>query len=411
VGLAGVEPAERLAAFVDRFDLSPAWQRAARAVPRHLFAPARAWCGPDDHRDGFPIDQELRPEQWWDAVYDEAAIITQIDDGAGDPATGQGRFTSSLSAPAAVFEFLRQLYVQDHHRVLEIGTGTGWTAALLSARVGEQHVTTVEIDQQVADQAAVNLGAAGFKPRLVVADGAIGWPDGALYDRAHVTCGVRDIPLAWIKQLRPGGVLVAPWMPAWAPGHKLRLVADGRGGAVGRFVGDARYMILRSQRLDAGLAPLAGRARSAPPRPEDATQIREPLPPVGPPTDITTTTTLLDPRTVVGDAFGADVAIAAQLPMVSHRCEQQPDGGFNLHITSHGDSTRSQALIQCTPDTDEYLVHENGPRQLWQETEAAYLRWLQLGRPDRDRFGLSIDPDGRHTIWLDSPTNPISAGL
>src|SRR3954453_11019483 len=77
-----VEPTDRLAHFADRFagGLSPAWRRAVLAAPRHLFAPSRAWCGPDDDRDGYPIDRGPRPEQWWDAVYDDAAIITQVDD-------------------------------------------------------------------------------------------------------------------------------------------------------------------------------------------------------------------------------------------------------------------------------------------------------------------------------------------
>jgi protein-L-isoaspartate O-methyltransferase len=380
-----VEPADRLAHFVDRFtgEVAVAWRPAALAAPRHLFAPARAWCGPDDERDGFPIDREQRPAQWWDAVYDDAAIITQIDDGTVDPTGGEGRFTSSLSAPAVVFEFLNQLYVQSHHRVLEIGTGTGWTAAMLSARVGEQRVTTVEIDQQVADQAQVSLGAAGFKPRLIVTDGAAGWPDAAPYDRVHVACGVRDIPLAWISQLRPGGILVAPWMPAWAPGHQLRLVADGRGGAIGRFVGTAKYMLLRSQRLNWSAANTA--TRGVP----DAE-----------------TTTSLDPRTVVWDSYGADIAIAAQLPMISHHSEQHDNGGFTLHITSHADDS-SWARVDCEPDADQYRVQQAGSRRLWQETETAYLRWLAIGGPDRDRFGLTIHPDGRHTIWIDMPNNPV----
>ncbi|MFC5185666.1 protein-L-isoaspartate O-methyltransferase family protein [Actinomadura harenae] len=62
--------------------------------------------------------------------------------------------TSSLSMPTVVAEFLDPLAPCDHHRVLEIGTGSGWTAALLSARVGAENVTTLEVDPALARSAA-----------------------------------------------------------------------------------------------------------------------------------------------------------------------------------------------------------------------------------------------------------------
>lgn len=143
-------------------------------------------------------------------MYADAAVVTQVCDGDGDPATGQGPWTSSLSAPGAVAAFLELLAPRDHDRVLEIGTGTGWTAALLSARLGAGCVTSIEVDEAVAKQAAANLVAAGPIPALVTGDGAEGAPDSAPYDRVHVTCGVTTVPYAWVEQTRPGGVLVLP---------------------------------------------------------------------------------------------------------------------------------------------------------------------------------------------------------
>jgi SAM-dependent methyltransferase len=105
-------------------------------------------------------------------------VVTQRDDGGSD-VLGDGLASSSCSGPRAVFAFLESLMVKDHDRILEVGTGTGWTAALLSHRIGDQNVTTIEIDPVLAERAAANLKAAGYAPRLVVGDGAEGWPDGA----------------------------------------------------------------------------------------------------------------------------------------------------------------------------------------------------------------------------------------
>lgn len=93
-----------------------------------------------------------------------------------------------------------------------------------------------------------NITAAGFSPRLVVGDGADGWPDGGPYHRVHVTCAVERFPYAWVEQTRPGGVIAAPWSPDCGNGQLARLVVDADGQAVGRFPAFASYMMLRSQR-------------------------------------------------------------------------------------------------------------------------------------------------------------------
>jgi protein-L-isoaspartate(D-aspartate) O-methyltransferase len=172
----------------------------------------------------------------------------EVDDGSGDVTEGRGSASSSNSAPGAVFPMLEQLQVHDHHRVLDIGTGTGWTAALLSWRVGAANVTTVEIDPGLAEQARKNLQAAGYQPRLIVGDGAVGHRRGAPYDRIHVTFAVERVPWAWIDQTRPGGVILTPYTTGYAFGHLARLVATGHGSAVGRFPQSAGFMMMRSQR-------------------------------------------------------------------------------------------------------------------------------------------------------------------
>ena len=242
---------ERLAdQLADSADLTdPRWRQALHEVPRHLFVPDVAWADPNDQEpNGYPVDRAADPERWWEAVCTDTVLVTQVDDGRGDVRAGPGNPSSSNSAPAVVFSILAQLEVHDHQRVLDIGTGTGWTAALLSWRLGAGNVTTVEIDPALAGQAQKNLQAAGYQPGLIIADGAQGHRAGARYDRVHVTCAVERVPWAWIDQTRPGGVIVAPYTPGYAFGHLARLVVTGHGTAVGRFPQSAGFMMMRSQR-------------------------------------------------------------------------------------------------------------------------------------------------------------------
>ncbi len=93
--------------------------------------------------------------------------------------------------------------------VLEIGTGTGYNAALLCHRLGSACVTSVDIDPALVDAARERLAALGYTPRLAARDGSAGYPPGAPYDRVIATVGVHVIPAAWIGQTREGGRILA----------------------------------------------------------------------------------------------------------------------------------------------------------------------------------------------------------
>ena len=88
---------------------------------------------------------------------------------------------------------LEALEVTDGCRVLEIGTGSGYNAALLCERLGSEHVTSVHIDPDLVALARERLAANGYTPTLA-ADGADGYPRSALYDRIIATCSVPAIP-------------------------------------------------------------------------------------------------------------------------------------------------------------------------------------------------------------------------
>jgi methyltransferase of FxLD system len=157
-------------------------EAAFRAVPRHLFVP------------------EMPPEQ---AYQDEAFVIKS--DAAGFP-------VSSSSQPAMMAIMLEQLGLSAGQRVLEIGSGTGYNAALIAHIVGAQcDVITVDIDPELASRAKASLAAAGYGGITVVCgDGGLGVAEHAPYDRIILTVGAWDIAPQWLAQLAPGGRLVLP---------------------------------------------------------------------------------------------------------------------------------------------------------------------------------------------------------
>ncbi|MEV6982794.1 methyltransferase domain-containing protein [Sphaerisporangium sp. NPDC051017] len=364
----------RISALADQLTgLDDRWRGVFHAVPRHLFIPDRAWCDSDDG-PGYLIDRSADPEVWMDAVYSNAAIITQLDEGATEIVEGKGDYTSSSSAPSVVAAALELLDPYDGDEVLEIGTGTGWTAGLLAHRLGDENVTSIEIDQAVFTLAAENLKRSGHVPRLVHGDGAVGWADGAPYDRVHVTCGVSEVPYSWVSQARPGGVIVIPWTPRWEGGYLTMLTVVGDGTAVGRFSGGVGFMLLRSQRWD--LPQLEG--------------------------DYRRSSTYLDPRRVVRSSTGADIAVAGLLPDVSGTHADQEGGEFHLSLWSE----ESDAQVHYAPDYKGVAVLQRGPRNLWDEVEAAYLRWVSWGAPSKERFGMTVTREGQY-VWLDSPDNAI----
>ncbi|MGQ0773807.1 MAG: methyltransferase domain-containing protein, partial [Pseudonocardiales bacterium] len=188
--------------------LTGQWKAGFDATPRHLFVPDQALVSVNGQK--VPIDRRSDPDAWINAVYQDVAIITQVDDGTNH---GSGLHTSSCSMPQVVLSMLTALDVSDGNRVLEIGTGTGYNAALLAHRLGSENVTSVEIDPDIAAQARTNLAKVNRPVTVVTGDGVAGYPAGAPFDRIISTASTLagQMPYAWVQQTTPGGVILTPW--------------------------------------------------------------------------------------------------------------------------------------------------------------------------------------------------------
>jgi protein-L-isoaspartate(D-aspartate) O-methyltransferase len=158
-------------------------KRAFLAVPRHPFVP------------GTPLTEAYRADR---------AIPTHFDE--------RGVPVSSSSAPAIMAIMLELLDVAPGQRVLEIGAGTGYNAALLAHLVGEAGtVTSLDIDEEVAREASDHLAEVGVGDvEVLCTDGWLGEGRGAPFDRIIATVECWDISPHWVAQLNEGGVLVLP---------------------------------------------------------------------------------------------------------------------------------------------------------------------------------------------------------
>ncbi|HKJ59716.1 MAG TPA: protein-L-isoaspartate(D-aspartate) O-methyltransferase [Halobacteriales archaeon] len=153
----------------------PSTEAAMRAIPRHEFVP-------EGRRDEAYADRPLP--------------------------IGEGQ---TVSAPHMVAEMVDRLALEPGERVLEIGTGCGYHAAVTAEVVGPENVKSVEYHGPLAEAARERLDAMGYGEISVrVGDGWAGWPEHAPYDAAYLTCAAPEFPPAVVDQLRVSGRALAP---------------------------------------------------------------------------------------------------------------------------------------------------------------------------------------------------------
>jgi len=151
----------------------PAVLRAMARVPRHLFVP-----------------DDMRP-----FAYDDRPLPI-----------GRGQ---TISQPYIVAYMTEALQLEPAHRVLEVGTGSGYQAAVLADLASQVH--SIEIVPDLAEHARRALANAGYRNVEVrTGNGYLGWPDRAPFDRIIVTAAPPEIPQVLVDQLAVGGIMVVP---------------------------------------------------------------------------------------------------------------------------------------------------------------------------------------------------------
>jgi protein-L-isoaspartate(D-aspartate) O-methyltransferase len=156
-------------------------ESAFRTVHRHQFLPE------------IPLEE----------AYSDRAIVTK---------QVEGKWVSSSSQPSMMAIMLEQLELEPGQKVLEIGAGTGYNAALMAYLVGAAgHVISIDIAPDIVQQARRNLAAAGVeRVQVICEDGGYGCAEAAPFDRIILTVGSKDISPYWWEQLKLGGRLVLP---------------------------------------------------------------------------------------------------------------------------------------------------------------------------------------------------------
>ncbi|MGQ0775102.1 MAG: methyltransferase domain-containing protein [Pseudonocardiales bacterium] len=348
---------------------TPAWRAAFDAVARHLFAPRFRL---PMNLGGQALDgtDTAQREDWLRAVYHNEALLTDFDE--------HDIATTSCSAPSVVAIMLESSQVSEGDTVLEIGTGTGWTAGLLAHRLGSDAVTSVDISARRVAEARERLNHLGLAPTLAVTDGYLGYPARAPYDRIIATASLRKVPPAWLDQTRPGGTILTDLRGDFAGNLALFTVNTDK-SAHGRFLPEtASFMPLRSTEQPFQQLPeLSARAVSEPGEHQ---------------------TTSLDTATLRKRPFAFLAQLALPGTEAGHVIvkDGQTRGPTYFCLTD----PRSQAWARVETTADRGQVTQGGDRRLWDELEAAHDLWTALGQPRPDNFTITITPDGDQIVNL-----------
>lgn len=335
----------------DGHAVRPEVAAALRAEPRHLYVPR--FHRRVQHDDGVwrsELVDDTHPD-WLGDVYTDRHLTTS------DWPT-----PSSSSMPSLMADMLDALDAGPGADVIEIGTGTGYNAALLGRMVGDENVLSLDIVPALVDAARAALERTGHaKVTAVCVDGESEGkpprPDDA--DRLIATCGVDQVPRSWLAGVRPGGRIVAPL------GHGIVVLdVDERHGATGRFLSTPAYFM--------GLRPAGGASR-----------------PIGRPAD--PDDAAAEPCAMPLDAWTDEVfrfPVSFALPPGDTLYDLPGDGALVLWH-------RDGSIARITPDG---TARQSGPRRLADILGTVWRRHQDAGRPGRDAYRVTVAPDGTHRI-------------
>ena len=349
------------------------WRAAVAEVPRHVFVP-RWWSpsvrGTSDAGLVWELeDGPADPGRWMEAAYSDRSLVTQVGVWHADHAVAgdhpAGMPTSSSTLPGLIVRLARHAYLADGGDVLDVGTGSGYGCALLAARLGAEHVTSVDVDPYLTGAAAERLDSVGLRATVLTVDATQALP--GTYDRIMATVAVRPVPASWLTALRPGGRLVTTIARTG-----LILTADKTddGGAMGRIEWDrAGFMVSRNG--PGYPPPLWERNEAA--HDEDGEQITHGRYPV----------------LNVMDAWELWSMVTVLAPGVEHYYSE--DGDLRTAWMLHPDGSWARAFAVGNEGP---VVHQSGAQRLWDLLDEVREMWLREGSLPVYGASATIMPDG-----------------
>jgi protein-L-isoaspartate O-methyltransferase len=347
------------------------WYEPLATTPRHALVP-RWW-------DNVNGRWELRnsttdPAGWLRTVYSDRTLVTRVgplhvDDAVPGTVTA-GLPTSSSTLPGLVVQMYRHAVIADDSEVL-VTTGSGYGTALACRRLGDMRVTSIDIDPGLVAKARERLDALGLHPHTAVCD--ITGPLPGQYDRIVSTVSVRPIPESWLSALRPGGRLVTT-----IAGTGLILTADKTedGGAVGRIAPDPAGFMRTRHGDDYDHATEAEVWEKAQHTDGDEVSISR------------------YPLLYVPDSWEIMSMLELEIPGIYHRTMQ--DGEAQTVWMLHPDGSWARAT--ATGFLDSPVVHQGGPRRLWDALEKVRNRLNREGALPVYGARVTISPDGATTL-------------
>ncbi len=356
------------------------WHEAVSETHRHLLVP-RWWervpNSPTEEWELVAHAEDSRARIA--AAYSDETLVTRVgtlhSDHAAPEQKAAGSPTSSSTLPSLIVSMMHRLNAEPGHRVLDVGTGSGYALSLFARRLGDEYVTSVDVDPYLIEAARARLAEFGRIPRIEAIDATGELPDPA-YDRIMATVSVRPVPKTWLHALRPGGRLVT------TIAHTALLITADMG--------------------DNGIAQ-----GSVQPNPATFMETRQS--PDYPPK-------LNDVFTAARDADGVDVRCPdgpipnlwqewplrwlyeLDTPGVETRTATMPDGQRVVWLLA---ADGSWARAEESGDASRRAVHQDGARRLWDDTERVRRKWEERNQFPLHSMGVELSPDSSRLIAPD----------
>ncbi|MFI9082331.1 methyltransferase domain-containing protein [Streptomyces sioyaensis] len=347
------------------------WHDAVASTPRHLFVPRWWWKEPTG-----PVlaDGPSNPDLWKRVAYADTTVLTRIGTLHADHAQPddhpEGLPTSSATLPSLTLQMYRHVRPAEGMDILDVGTGSGYGAALLAHRFGNARVTTLDVDPYLTKAAAERLDAAGLAPHVLTADAMEPLP--GQWDRIVCTVSLPRIPPSLLAALRTGGRLVTNIANTCLV---IGVEKTEDGGAVGRVERDwAGFMTTRH----GDDYPPAQADRFEQVHDQDGEEV----------------TTGRYPVLQVMEAWDLWTMLELTAPGIAHRYEEGPAGERTAWMV-HADGSWARAEGR---GTDAPTVHQGGPRRLWDELERVRHRLNCEGGLPLYGATVRIDPNGTATL-------------